>query len=53
MRRSWIRGQKAILDILGTIKFECAVDIRGYEIIVNVLGCDNDTVVTCKCLYAE
>lgn len=29
------------------------MEIRGYEIIANVLGCDNDTVVRCKCLYAE
>lgn len=36
---------------MGTITFERVVEIRGYEIIANVLGCDNDTVVRCKCLF--
>lgn len=51
MRGPWVRGQSVILDILGTITFECVVEIRRYEIIANVLGCDNDTVVRCKCLF--
>lgn len=47
MRGPWVRGQRAILDILGTMTFECVVEIRGYEIIANVLRCDNDIVVRC------